>query len=163
MELIFKHGRIFLITMTIINGIVFKYRSKKYIVENPELEDGYDKLFKGWLLWGNIPWIIMAIGDLTKITDGIGEYFNPRLLNPMVLIFHTSILLIWIIGSKWIYLEGGSELLAKHPGLIQFHGFGTSKDITSSSTIKIIWTLCIIGGIIGMFFMWTMKIPSMNY
>lgn len=163
MELIFKHGWIFLIAMTIINGFVFKYRSKKYILENPDLTDGYDKIFKGWLLYGNIPWIIMAIGDLTKITDGIWEYFNPRLLNPMVLIFHISIILLWVIGSKWIYIEEGAELLAKHPGLIQFHAFGTSKDITSSTTIKIIWTLGLIGGIIGMTMMWFMPIPSMNY
>jgi len=163
MELIFKHGWIFLIAMTSINGLVFKYKSKKYIFDNPDLTDGYSRLFKGWLIWGNVPWIIMAIGDLTKITDGIGEYFNPRLLNPIVLIFHASIIVIWIIGSRWIYLEEGAEFLAKHPGLIHFHSFGTSKDITSSNTIKILWTLGIIGGIVGMIFMWTMKIPSMNY
>jgi hypothetical protein len=158
MELIFKHGWIFFIVMTVINGFVFKYRSKKYILENPDLIEGYDKLFKGWLLYVNIPWIIMAIGDLTKITDGTWDYVNPRQLNPMVLIFQISVVVIWIIGSKWIFTENGAEFLAKHPGLIRFNGFGTSKDITSSSTIKIIWTLGLIGGIVGMIMMWIMPI-----
>jgi hypothetical protein len=162
MKLIFNYGWIFLISMTIINGLVFKYRSKKYISENPELADGYENLFRGWMLWGNIPWIIMAIGDLTKITHGTWEYINPRQLNPMVLLFHFSVIVIWVIGSKWIYLENGAEFIAKHPGLIRFHGFGKSTDITSSGTIKILWTLGIIAGIIGLISMWTINIPSVN-
>jgi hypothetical protein len=157
MDIIFRFGWIFLIIMTIINGFVLKYRSKKYIDQNPELADGYDKLFKGWLLYGNIPWLVMAIGDLTKITNGIWEYFNPKLMNPMVLLFHASIIIIWIIGSNWIYFKNGADFLAKHPGLFKFEGPGFSNDITSSKAIKIIWTLGLIGGIAGMTMMWTMN------
>lgn len=162
MELIFKHGWIFLIAMTIINGLVLKYRSKKYTLENPELTAGYAKIFRGLMIWGNIPWAIMAIGDLTQMTNNISEYSYPRMLNPMVLIFHAVIVVILIMGSKWIYLDNGAEFMAKHPGLIQFSVFGRSKDVTSSIAVKILWTLGLLGFIAAMIQMWTMRIPPMN-
>ncbi len=62
MEIVFKHTWIMFIAVTIANGLILKFRSKKYIAEKPELKEGYDKYFRGWLLYGNIPWVIMAIG-----------------------------------------------------------------------------------------------------
>ena len=156
MDTIFRYGWIFLIAMTFINGFILKYRSKKYISQNSHLADGYDKLFKGWLLYGNIPWVIMAIGDLTKISHGIWDYFDPKSMNPMVLLFHFATIVIWIMGSNWIYLNDGAVFLARHPGLIKFEGPGLSSDITSPKAIKLIWTLGLVGGIIGMVMMWTM-------
>jgi hypothetical protein len=143
--------------------LVFKYRSKAYINQNPALAEGYSKIFKGWIIYGNIPWIIMGIGDLSKITNGIWDYFNPRLLNPMVLFFHISIIVIWLIGSKWIYLDNGADLLAKHPGFIRFRVLWHVKDITSIKIIKIMWSLALLGGIAGMTMMWLWNVPSMNY
>lgn len=146
--------------MTIINGILFRARSQKYIADNPDLKGGYDKLIKGWLIYGNIPWIIMAIGDLTGYTNGVGDYFHPKLMNPMVLIFHFSIIIIWTLGSNWIYLKDGATFLANHPGLISFNGPGFSNDITSPVAIKIFWALALAGGIAGMTMMWLMNTPT---
>ena len=52
MEIIFKHIWIMCIAATVGNGIILKYRSRKYILDNPELKAGYDNFFKGGvLLW----------------------------------------------------------------------------------------------------------------
>lgn len=161
MDFIFRYTWVMFIAVTIINGIILKTRSQKYITDNPDLKDGYDKLIKGWLIYGNIPWVIMAIGDLTGSTNGIWDYFHPKSMNPMVLIFHFSIIIIWILGSNWIYLKDGATFLTKHPGLIKFHGPGFSKDITSPVTIEIFWALGLAGGIAGMTMMWLMNIPTM--
>ena len=37
------------IAVTIANGLILKFRSKKYILEKPELKKGYDNLFLGWI------------------------------------------------------------------------------------------------------------------
>jgi hypothetical protein len=161
MEFIFRYTWVMFIAVTIINGIIFKTRSQRYIADNPDLKDGYDKLIKGWLFYGNIPWVIMAIGDMTGITNGVWNYFHPKSMNPMVLVFHFSIVVIWILGSNWIYLRGGADFLARHPGLIKFHGPGLYKDITSPKTIKMIWALALLGGIAGMTMMWLWDIPTM--
>lgn len=160
MDFIFRYAWVIFIAVMIINGIIFKTRSNKYIADNPELKDGYNKLIKGLLIYGNIPWVIMAIGDLTGITHGIWDYFNPKSMNPMVLIFHFSIIIIWIRGSIWIYLKDGATFLAKHPGLITFNGPGFNKEITSPVVIKIFWALALAGGIAGMTMMW-LNTPTM--
>ncbi|MDF3078009.1 MAG: hypothetical protein K0S09_1898 [Sphingobacteriaceae bacterium] len=160
MEFIFKHAWIILTVMTIYNGIAFKKRSKQYIAANNDLERGYDKLVKGWLIYGNLPWVVMAIGDLTGITNSIEDYTNPKSLNPMVLVFHFSIILLWLLGSNWIFLKNGANFLAKHPGLITFHGPGINKDITSPLAIKIFWCLGLAGGIAGMTMLWFINFPA---
>lgn len=163
MDLIFKHTWILLIAIMTINGLLLRYRAKQYIENDINLKDGYDKLFKGWMIWTNIPWIIMAIGDLTGLTNGIWDYSVPRLMNPIVILYHISIVLIWALGSRWIYFKGGADFLVKHPGLLRIHGLSKTKDITSILMIKIIWTLCLFGGIIWFIMTWFSRIPSMNY
>ena len=134
----------------IIVGITFKIYSKKYIADDPKLKDGYDKLIKGWFIIGNIPWVIMTIGDFTGLTNGMQEYFDPKSMNPMVLVLHFYTVVLLVLGSRWIYLKDGADFLAKHPGLIR----GLGGDITSPKTIKIIWTIVLVAGIASMTEMW---------
>lgn len=97
-------------------GLVFKYRSKSYISKEPSLQSGYDLYFKGILLYGNIPWAIMAIGDLSGMTHSTFDYFNPRNMNPAVLALHVSIIVLWIMSIRWIYFKDGAEFIERHPG-----------------------------------------------
>jgi hypothetical protein len=100
MEIIFKQAWILLMAVTIANALTLKFRSKKYIAQNPALEEGYKKIFKGFIIFGNIPWIIVAFGNLTGLTNSIFDFFNPGALNPVVLIFHASIIVLWVL-SVW--------------------------------------------------------------
>ena len=68
------------IAVTIANGLILKYRSKKYIAEKPELEEGYEKFFKGWLFYGNIPWVIMMSGNLSGMTQNTFDYLDGKSL-----------------------------------------------------------------------------------
>jgi hypothetical protein len=58
--LIFRHVWILFIVVTIINASIGKSRSRRYIRERPELAPGYQKLFRGFLIWENPPWILMG-------------------------------------------------------------------------------------------------------
>lgn len=147
-----KHIWILFITITIVNGLVLKYRSRGYIARDPELAPGYEKLFRGWIFYGNIPWIIIAIGNLTGLTNNIFEYFQPRQMNPAVLIFHLSTIILWILLVKWIYFEKGAEFLERHPGLFRKSGF-SNKDL-SAGKIKFFLPLMLLGGVVSMIIMW---------
>ena len=160
MEFIFKYAWVLFVAGTLINVISLKKQSQSYIAEDPTLKEGYDKLIKGWLIYGNIPWLIMAIGDLTGITNGVWDYFNPKSMNPMVLLFHITVVILWIIGSNWIYFKGGADFIVKHPGLVQFHGPGINKYTSSPLAIKIFWALALLGGITGMVMMWMHSVPA---
>lgn len=70
-------------------------------------------------------------------------------MNPIVLLFHASIVAIWILSVRWIYFKDGAEFLERHPGLLR--GNPTAK------SIKIFFPFMLIGGIAGMVMMWVMS------
>ncbi|OQA15814.1 MAG: hypothetical protein BWY64_02754 [bacterium ADurb.Bin363] len=143
MNIIFKYFWIFIIIVNIINANSLKNKSRSYITLNPELEDGYNKIIKGFLIYANIPWIIMGTGILSGFTYTIFDYLTPDELNPFVFLFYTSIIIIWLYGFYWIYVRGGAEYLAKHPGLIRKR----KKVITSPALIKFYTAITVLGGI----------------
>ena len=151
MPAIFNHFWIMFIVVTVANGLIWKYKSKKYIEQKPELKESYDKLIKGWLIYGNIPWLIMAIGMLSGITERMDEFFNPKEMNPIVILFFISIIGIWIIGTYWIFFKKGAEKLVAHPGFITKTEKGNEKFETMK--IKLLWIAGILGGIFGIYMM----------
>ena len=162
MEIIFKQTWIIFIAVTTANGMILKYRSAKYIAQNPELKKGYDKYFKGWMIYGNIPWVIMMIGNLSGITNNTFEYFNPKAMNPMVLIFHFSIIVLWILSVRWIYFKNGAKFIESHPGLLQKSKFNGNTNVTAKQ-IKLFFPLMLLGGIAGMVMMWIMDFPTPQF
>lgn len=157
--ILFKYFWVAFIIGTVVSAYTMRYRSKKYIDEAPELKLGYDKLFKGILIYGNVPWVIMGGGILAGITHGIFDYFNPKSLNPIVLLFHFSIIVLWILSVWWIYFNRGAEFIEKHPGFLQVHAFGSRTDVTAKQ-VKMFFPLALAGGIGGMIMMWVADIPS---
>lgn len=151
MPTVFNNFWIMFIVVTVANGLIWKYKSKKYIEQKPELKESYNKLIKGWLIYGNIPWVIMAIGMLSGMTKRMDEFFNPKEMNPIVILFFISIIGIWIIGTYWIFLKKGAEKLVAHPGFITQTEKGNEKFETMK--IKLIWIAGILGGIFGIYIM----------
>jgi hypothetical protein len=145
------------IVVTIANGLIWKSKSKKYIAEKPERKDGYDSLIKGFLIYGNIPWVIMGIGMLTGMTESMFEFFNPSQMNPIVIVFFLSIIFLWIIGSYWLYFSGGAEKLVDHPGMITQTEKGNEK--FEIMKVKLVWGLGILGGIFGIYMMYNQDFP----
>lgn len=157
--MVFKYFWISFILVTIVNAYVMRYRSNKYIAESPELEAGYDKLLKGMIFYGNIPWVIIGIGIMTGLANSVIDFLNPRSMKPIVLIFHLSIIVLWGLSIRWLYFKKGAEFLEKHRGFIQVHGFGHRADV-SASQIKSFFPIVLIGGIGGMIAMWFIEIPT---
>ncbi|MBC7765053.1 MAG: hypothetical protein H7Y41_01105 [Hyphomonadaceae bacterium] len=147
------------IAVTYFNIVIMKGKVRKYIIEQPALEPGYDKIFKIIALYGNIPWAIMGIGTLLGFTNSMFDYFTPRLLNPFVLLFHASIIILYIKSIKGMYFGGGAEFLARHPGIFEQSGVFKGKKSISAKGIKIWFGIMLAGGILGMSAMWCLKIP----
>jgi len=140
------------ILVTIFNGAIFCFRARKRIEKDPNLEEGYKKIIKGFVTWGNLPWVVMAIGCTYGGVPSVWHYFNPEEGNPYVLSFFASVILIWILGSYWILFRGGARTIVDHPGILNY-------DIKSTTVVKLIWVAGIFGGIIAFFMMFTQEIP----
>ncbi|MEO1048986.1 MAG: hypothetical protein AAFX87_00055 [Bacteroidota bacterium] len=157
--IIIKYFWVLFIATTVINAFILRARSKKYTAEKPQLKEGYNKLFKGFIIYTNIPWVIMMIGDLTGSTQNVFEYLNPRSLNPVVLLFHLSLIILWFLLVRWIYFKRGAEFLEKHPGFIRVSGIRGRSDVTAKQ-IKFFLPIMILGGVFAMIMMWFSPIPS---
>lgn len=139
------------ILVTFANALTFWSRARKHIQANPELEGGYRSLIKGFLFWGNVPWVIMGIGCVVGGVPSVFSYFRPRDGNPYVLAFFASIFLIWLLGTNWIVFRGGAEMLVKYPGFLSF-------DIKSPRIVVVFWLACLTGGILGTILIFTQNI-----
>lgn len=161
-KMISNYFWIIAIVFTCINVLIYKYHSKKHIQQNLKLAEGYKKLFRGYLFWMNIPWVIMGIGCTLGNVPSIWHYFRPKDGNPYVLAWFGSVIILWILGTNWLFLRNGAEIIAKHPGtLIMYYGF-KRIEIINPNLIKIFWLLCLAGGISGLIFMWIMDVPIPN-
>lgn len=121
-------------------------KADKKIALNPELEDGYRKIIKGYLVWGNIPWVVMGIGITIGGVPSVFHYLNFNSSNPYILAFFISVFFISIMGTYWILFKDGAEMIAKHPTLLSY-------DVKSPMQIKIFWSICVVGGIVAVVLM----------
>jgi hypothetical protein len=161
--LISEYFWVIAIIVTFINWAMFRKRAKKHIDENPELKEGYEALFWGYIVWMNIPWVVMGIGCTVGGVSSVWHYFRPRDGNPYVLAWFASVFLLWVSSTFWLLFRGGAEKLIRHPGAMEFRYGFKSKDITNPTLIKSLWLLALIGGVIAAVAMWSMDIPIPNF
>lgn len=141
---------LFFIVLMIINGINWKSKSQKHINENPELKKGRDKLFKGWLLYSNIPWVLMGFGMLTGITKDLKDYVITEELNLFVIFYFAVLFIIDILGTRWMFFKGGAESLVQH-GFIASAEKGKEK--SEVLKMKGMWVLVVLSGLGGLYSM----------
>jgi hypothetical protein len=158
--MIFKYFWIVFIITSLFNW----FNSIRKIKNNndiPEvLKTGYYKFYHGFSLSMFLPWVIVGIGQLCGLTNNVFDYFRPRTLNPIVLVFHLYIIVSYIITIYFIFFKNGADFFVKHPGIIVFQGFGGTKNLTSKSSIKLFFALCLLGGIAAIVMMWTLDFPT---
>jgi hypothetical protein len=129
------------IVVTCANALHLFVRGVWKCRRHPELRGGYRKLVLGVLFWGNLPWLVMAVGCLYGGLKA-GDYLSPRMARtPMGVAFHVVLLAEWVLGTMWMF-RGGAEILIKHPGLL--HG-----DPESPGWIKAVWLLCVTAGLVA--------------
>jgi hypothetical protein len=148
-----RHAWVVFIVVTVFNALIFKSRSRVRVQQQPELAAGYQQLFNGILLWGNLPWIVMGIGVTFGDVHSIFSYFRPRDGNPFVLAWFGVVIGLWILGFHWLFARRGAELLVEHPGLL-------SGDPKSPAMIRVLYCLMVAGGILGLLVMFIADIPE---
>ena len=146
-SLIFRHGWILFVVVTALNALIGKFRSRKYISENPGLGPGYDKLLRFTLFWQNLPWLLMGLSIETGRVHSVFSYFHPRDGNPFVSAWFCLVFAEWLFGFWWLFFRNGAELIANHPGFFQHQP-------KSAAMVKLLYCIVILGSILGFTSMW---------
>lgn len=150
---LFAHIWLLFVAVTVLNAVILRFRSQRYLRERPELADGYRQLFKGVLLWGNLPWVVMGVGIELGGVPNVFSYFRLRDGNPFVLVWIGCVVAIWVLGFYWLFARRGAEFLIEHPGLLR----GEPK---SPAMIRAGYCLMVAGGVLGLAFMIFAPIPE---
>ena len=79
----------------------------------------------------------------------------------MVLGFHLSVIILWVLSVRWVYFKGGAEFIERHPGLFQKHGFGGRSNINANQ-VKTALPVILLGGVFAMVMMWIVQFPLPN-
>src|SRR5476649_2000679 len=99
------------IIVTCLNVAVLKWRSREYVKANPELAAGYRTLIRGYLIWMNIPWLVMGIGCTVGRIPSMVYFLRPADGNPYVIAWYASVIAEWLLGSYWLFFKSGAKML----------------------------------------------------
>lgn len=141
-QMMFRHAWVLFIVVTCANGAIWRWRARKHIRANPALGPGYTRLIRGWLVFGNLPWLVMGLGILFGGVPTVFHYFNPR-NGPIVLTWYVTVITLWAASVYWLFFKRGAETLIAHPGLLNLPS-------NRSWTVKAFFLLCLAGGIAGL-------------
>jgi len=139
-EFVSRYFWVAAIFMGVFHVAWLKVRCVRCARENPDLADELARLVRGFAITFNIPWIVMAVGCTVGGIPTVLHFFRPRDGNPYVLAFFASVFLLWIVGTYWIFLKGGAELLARYPYI-----FNTR--FRSPIAVKGLYLLCLAAGV----------------
>jgi hypothetical protein len=115
--LLFKHSWIVFVAVTLFLAWWGWGSVQNRIRKQPELEEGYCRLLKGFAFWANIPWLIMGGLILSGKVSSIFEFLRPSLGNPYILFWFASLFGLLVLLLYWVYFMKGAETLEKYPGL----------------------------------------------
>jgi hypothetical protein len=135
---------------TFYNATYLKKKSKRYIESDSSLEEGYEKLYRGYLFYMSLPWAVMGIGVIFGNVQSMFDFFSVRSTNPFVWLFLITLVILWMFDFVWITFRGGAEFLVKHPGVI-------SPTIKSPFVIKIFNLLTLACGVGALIFFSNMQ------
>lgn len=127
MELIFRHFWIALVVVNLVNGRMWWSRVQSRIRDHPELEPGYCRLHRGYLLWTNLPWLAMGLLILSGKVPSIVDFLRPSEGNPFVLAWWGLLVALLCLGTGWIVFGGGAETLERYPGVYMVPEWPASK------------------------------------
>lgn len=140
------------IGVTCVNALILRSRARKEIERNPDLAEGYSQLLKGYLVFLNIPWLVMGLGIILGGTRSVFDYFDPRSGNPYVIAFHITGLVLWALTVFWVYIVGGAEFLVRYPGVMNY-------DIKSPLVLKLLFAVMLLAGMAAEIAMWSGRLP----
>jgi hypothetical protein len=140
------------IIVTFLNAAAYRFRARRQIQANPELEGGYRTLIRGFVLWGILPWVIMGVGTVFGGVPSVLYFFRPRDGNPFVLAFFASVFLEWILVTYWLLYRGGAQMLVTHPGLL-------NVNLKTPRSVVLCWFLSLACGIIAVILMFANQYP----
>src|SRR5207249_7283843 len=99
MEVIVRHFWLAFVVVTIVNGRYWWAGVQGRIRAQPELGPGYHRLYRGYLFWCNVPWLLMGVGILSGQVRWMFDFLQPRSGNAYVLAWWWTMATLLALGT----------------------------------------------------------------
>lgn len=141
---------LFGIGMAALNIFMYWRRAAPAMAQNPELQEGYNRLFSGYAAAMILPWLVMGLGIWLGGVPSIWHYFRPQDSHPWVLAWWGTLIGLQLVLFLWVFFQGGADFLAAHPA------FQVNR-----SKLPIKWQilLSLLGSMFAMAWLWFINIP----
>ncbi len=146
-----------IVMMSAAGWFTVKRAARERILHDPKLKEGYDRFLRNYLIYANIPWVVMGIGLLFDSGTKSSDYIPPKTGSVAIIAFHVSMIFFWAVALFWTYFRGGAQFFVDHPGILAFnwqHG-----DLKSPLAVKLIIAVVFLGLAFGEYSMWTQPLP----
>jgi hypothetical protein len=147
-----RHFWLLFVAVTCVNGVIWWRRAQKQIEGNPQLEAGYRRLIRGWIIYGNLPWLVMGAGVTVGGVPTVVHFINLR-NGPWVVAWFVTVVMLWALTIIWLFFRRGAEQLIEYPGMLNLPS-------RNPWVIKAYFLLCLAGGIVGLCAMIFNDIPA---
>jgi len=124
------HLWLMFVVVTFLNAAIWWFRGRAEIAKNPDLKWGYRRLIPRFLIFWNIPLLIL----------GASLELPAPFRAPFLIAFAISIVVLQIASAYWVFFCGGAEQLAAHPGFLKQMG-----DPRDPWTIKMVTLVTFLG------------------
>jgi hypothetical protein len=61
-----------------INAALYYARARGDMARKPELAVSYPRLIRGYIIWMNVPWIVMGLVILTGRAENVFDFLAPK-------------------------------------------------------------------------------------
>lgn len=127
MELVFRHFWIAFVIVTFVNLRTRWSQVQRRIRSQPDLEQGYRRLYYGYMCLANLPWLAMGFGCLSGAVPSVIDYLRPSEGNSFVLAWWGLMGAALVFSTYWMLFGGGAEMLERHPGFFMVPEWTASK------------------------------------
>jgi hypothetical protein len=151
--LLLRHFWVAFVAVTFVNACILQRRSRPRVQERPELATGYRSLVRGYLFFGNLPWLVMGAGIELGGVPTVFSYLRPRDAPPFVQVWFAVIVGLWLLGFYWLFARHGAEFLIEHPGLLQ-------GNISNPTWIRLGYCAMVAISLLAFGYLYTIDVPQ---
>lgn len=146
--LITNHFWLLALVVTAINAAFYRQRIATLAADHPERVEGYRRFLVGYVAVNAVVWLVMGFGVVVGGVPGAFAYLNPATGGPFVLLWHVTVVAVWIVGIVWLFFRGGAQFFIDHPGLLTFTP-------TRPWHMQLFYLACLAGGVAAEVMMWS--------
>jgi hypothetical protein len=116
-DLVYRHLWALFVLASVVSSRAWWAEARNRMGSDPSLEPGYRRLYRGYLFWTNLPWLLMGLGIAPGLVPGTVDFLFPSSGNGFVLAWWVAVYGLLGLATWWMLAAGGAEMLERHPGI----------------------------------------------